>query len=139
MMSCTAGTSASRTMFSRPRYLMLGSRTLMNLPSRATLDPSSSASASRARASATASKTMACWALFLFMFLATSVPAQVTRCAGHYCRVVLELGIGIQAPARGTASAIHLQTPGYAMCKDPLPVTTHAKAAAEHMSLIDLH
>ena len=33
MVSATAGTSARRTMFSRPRYLMLGSRTLMNLPS----------------------------------------------------------------------------------------------------------
>lgn len=36
MVSATAGTSARRTMFSRPRYLMLGSRTLMNLPSIAT-------------------------------------------------------------------------------------------------------
>ncbi len=33
MVSATAGTSARRTMFSRPRYLMLGSRTLMNFPS----------------------------------------------------------------------------------------------------------
>ena len=40
MVSATAGTSARRTMFSRPRYLMLGSRTLMNLPSIATPAPS---------------------------------------------------------------------------------------------------
>ena len=33
MVSATAGTSARRTMFSRPKYLMLGSRTLMNFPS----------------------------------------------------------------------------------------------------------
>ncbi len=39
MVSATAGTSARRTMFSKPRYLMLGSRTLMNLPSIATPAP----------------------------------------------------------------------------------------------------
>ena len=46
MVSATAGTSARRTMFSRPRYLMLGSRTLMNLPSIATPAPSQHSRAS---------------------------------------------------------------------------------------------
>ena len=36
MVSATAGTSARRTIFSKPRYLMLGSLTLMNLPSKDT-------------------------------------------------------------------------------------------------------